>query len=215
MEEEIFYSPKEILTRILVALFTLSLILNVFMVIKLSKYKNILHVTETLLQTEQSRLQKYIAGEQTSKQEEKTIIHITGAVKKPGVYEFTEQVRLFEVIEKAGGALDTADLGVLNLAQNVCDETKIYVPKKGEIAKDITINNTNSSSPNNVNSKININTATADQLTNLVGIGDSKAKDIIAYRKTNGAFKKTEDIMLVKGIGESTYDKIKSVIIVK
>ena len=215
MEEEIFYSSKEIITRILVLLFALSLILNVFMVIKISKYKNILHVTETLLQTEQSRLQKYIAGEQTSKQQEKTIIHITGAVKKPGVYEFTEQVRLFEVIERAGGAIDTADLGVLNLAQNVCDETKIYVPKKGEIPKTITTNNTNSPSSNKAKSKININTATADQLTTLVGIGNSKAKDIITYRKENGVFNKTEDIMLVKGIGQSTYDKIKSVIIVK
>jgi len=57
--------------------------------------------------------------------------------------------------------------------------------------------------------KININTATAEQLTSLKGIGPKKAQAIIEFRKKNGKFKKLEDLMLVKGIGKKTFEKIK------
>jgi len=63
--------------------------------------------------------------------------------------------------------------------------------------------------------KININTATAEQLSSLKGIGTKKAEAIVAFRKTNGNYKKAEDIMLVKGIGEKMFAKIKGNITVK
>lgn len=63
--------------------------------------------------------------------------------------------------------------------------------------------------------KININTASAAELTTLKGIGTKKAEAIVAFRKTNGNFKKAEDIMLVKGIGEKMFAKIKGGITVK
>lgn len=75
-------------------------------------------------------------------------------------------------------------------------------------------NNTTSSSDTNITTKININTATTTELTKLSGIGESKAKDIVAYRETNGNFKSIEEIKNVSGIGNAIFEKIKDSITV-
>lgn len=159
-------------------------------------------------------------------------VDVKGEVQKPGVYELEEGKRVIDSINMSGGLTKNADTSYLNLSKRLKDEMTIIVYSKEEIANmkdqesmivymekecncpsisnDACINdNSNSDSINNSNEKININSATIEELQSLTGIGESKAKSIVEYRETNGNFKNIEDIMNVSGIGESAYSKIK------
>ena len=146
-------------------------------------------------------------SEESSVQPAVIFVDISGAVEKPGVYEVTKETRLFEVIKMAGGLSEDADADHVNQASFVEDGQKIIIPVKGsDNAGDLL-----SSDPENsgsVNGLININTASADELKTLNGIGDAMAERIIEYRSSR-AFRSREDIMSVDGIGSKTYEKIK------
>lgn len=168
------------------------------------------------------------------KQAEKTKIkvHVSGAVNQEGVIELDEGARIVDAIEKTGGFTEEAYTKEINLAHLLEDGVKIYIPTKKEIEEkenNVVVNKnetitqtkystreTNTSNINNLtksnNSKININTATKEQLDTLPGIGVSTAEKIIQYRKEKGKFKNKEDIKNVNGIGESKYEKIKDLI---
>ena len=154
-------------------------------------------------------------------------VYITGAVNTPGVYILPEGSRIADVIDKAGGLTDDADAGAVNLVYVIEDGMHIILPRKNEEEKEyittesgLDVNNDTKKSDNGGNkqmssAKININTATKEQLETLTGIGPSTADKIIEYRKENGNFKNAEDIKNVNGIGESKYSKIKDKICVK
>lgn len=144
-------------------------------------------------------------------------VYITGAVKNPDVYEVPEGAIVRDLIIKAGGVLDDADLINCNLAYRVHDGEKIVIPFKASQSSDSTtlISGTASSVSTTVTEgKVNINSSTVEQLMKLPGIGEVKAKAIIEYRETNGYFKSIEEIMNVSGIGEKTFEKIRDLITV-
>lgn len=179
-----------------------------------------------------------ISEENETKEQEKVditkkiMVYITGEVKNPGIYELEENSRIKDVIEKAGGLKETADITDINLATILQDEDKITIPSKEENKQEkqntenIQSNkqsktteksqNTTSISTNttgkNQNTKVNINTATQTELETLPGIGPSIASKIVSYRKENGKFKSIEEIKKVSGIGESKYANIKELI---
>ncbi len=130
-------------------------------------------------------------------------IYLSGEVKNPGTYKFNEELRLSELIEKAGGFTENADLEFINkdmnLAEKIKDEQKIFIPSK------IATTNTGNS---NDSSKTNLNTATLDQLDKLPGIGPSTAQKIIDARP----FKSIEDLKNVSGIGDAKFDDVKDLI---
>lgn len=134
------------------------------------------------------------------------IIDIDGAVNNPGVYEFPEGARVSDAITIAGGLTDNADTSSINRARKLIDEDKIYIP---EIGEEITIETVNTIN----NEKININTASKEQLMSLKGIGPAYSQNIIDYRKIN-KFDNIEEIKQVSGIGEKTFEKIKDYITV-
>lgn len=138
-------------------------------------------------------------------------IHVCGEVERPGVYEMKPGNRVFEAVERAGGFTDKAASDYLNLAQPLTDGMKITVPDK-ELAK--TLSESESEQQTVSGDKVNINTATKEQLMTLRGVGEARAADIIAYRQQNGSFKKIEDIMEVSGIKEAAFQKIKESITV-
>lgn len=156
---------------------------------------------------------------------EKNYIDIKGSVKNPGVYEFEENDRVIDAIEKAGGLKKNANTNNINLSKKLTSEMVIYVYSNSEIKNGnnaltcntvcdtevIEINNCVEKSNNNSETVdlININTATLEELQTLTGIGESKAKNIIEYRNTNGSFKSIEDIKNISGIGDSLFEKIK------
>lgn len=148
-------------------------------------------------------------------------IHICGAVKNPGVYEVMDGSRLFEAIELAGGLSKNAAEDYVNLAQVITDGTKYDIPTTDEVTKEDYLNQVEVKQANEgTKSKgsdsklqVNINTADIDGLCQIPGIGETKAKNIIAYREEHGKFQVVDDIMNVTGIGEKTFEKIKHYLI--
>lgn len=155
------------------------------------------------------------------------VISVQGAVKHPGVYRFAEDERVMEAIASAEGLQSDADTSSLNLAAKLIDGTTLYIPKRGDddaeaaLAKNhagyvlggvaatggIAIGN--SSTP-----QININTASAEELERLPGIGEAYAQAIILYLNAR-PFTRVEDIMSVRGIGEKRFESIRDQITVQ
>ena len=144
------------------------------------------------------------------------IVHITGAVKNPGVYTLQEGSRVFHVVDEAGGALEDADLERINLAQPLYDGQPVFVPRKSD--EDFPQPESLVSHQGGLSAaggqKININTANKSQLEELPGIGNVKAQNIINYREKNGPFRSVEDLIEVNGIGDKTLDLIKELVTV-
>lgn len=140
-------------------------------------------------------------------------VHVCGKVNDPAVYEFENGARVVEAIEKAGGFMENAATDYLNLAKELSDGEKIYVPDKEEAAglkpQNEGIAAESSGNVVSADSRININTASKEELLSLKGIGDSRAQDIINYRTENGKFAAIEDIMKVPGIKQGAFNKIK------
>lgn len=151
---------------------------------------------------------------------EPIVIHIAGAVVRPGVYPLPRTSRLIDAVELAGGLLPDADTNAINLAARLMDGDKIVIPFSGEtlatvIQRSIETQNGLSPVPASALEKypIDLNTATLEELLYLPGIGPTKAAEIIAYRQQNGAFQRPEDVLKVPGIGDVTYEQIREFVI--
>lgn len=140
-------------------------------------------------------------------------MYITGEVNKPGVYYVENNSRIVDLLEVCGGTNSNADLSDINLAQKLEDSDKIDIPSKKSNNDSL---EEDDSEDNGILSsgKVNINTASKDELKSLNGIGDTLAQNIIDYR-TKNPFDDIEDILNVNGIGESKYEKIKEYICVE
>ena len=147
-------------------------------------------------------------------QQQSIYVDVKGAVRAPGLYELSENERILDAIQLAGGYTEEANTNAINHAQKVEDEMVIYVPKIGEEVPELTntVTMTSSSDAQNSNGKINLNKASVEDLTSLPGIGPQKAQAIIAYRDENGRFRSIEELKNVSGIGEKTYEKLKDLI---
>ena len=176
---------------------------------------------------------------ETEKETEETIVvHISGAVNIEGIVELEAGSRIANAIEKAGGVKENADMTDINLAYPLEDGMKIHIPTKEETeanknnenmidesyvtsssggvsSKEDTNSTQGSSKSTTSNEKVNINTATQEELDTLPGIGPSIASKIIDYREQNGKFNSIEEIKEVSGIGDAKYEKIKDSITIK
>lgn len=137
---------------------------------------------------------------------EEIYVDVTGAVQKPGVYQLNQGDRVYQAIEKAGGFREDAEASAINQAAVLED------------GQQITILSTSQQQMQEEKAAeeglVNINTADADALCTLPGIGEAKAKSIIAYREKNGPFKSTEELTKVSGIKEGVFDKVSDLICV-
>lgn len=138
-------------------------------------------------------------------------VHVCGAVKKPGVYELSVDARICDAISAAGGLKKKAADSDINQAQVLSDGEQVCIPYKTEKKQD-TI--TETSSDTTKQSKINLNTATSEELQTLPGIGVSKADSILQYRQENGKFSSIEEIKNITGIKDGVYSKIEAYITV-
>ena len=141
------------------------------------------------------------------------LVHLSGAVEKPGLYQLTSSSRINDALIQAGGLALEADRDWfdknINLAEIVKDGQKVYFPFKGENE-----DNGQTYILGENQAKINLNTANSSQLESLSGIGPATAQKIISFRQENGSFTKIEEIMDVSGIGEATFKEIKDLITV-
>ena len=163
------------------------------------------------------------------------VVHVAGAVKKPGVYRLSPDARNDDALKAAGGPTENADTDRINLAARAEDGSQLYVPTKQEAsgggaetgsAVTNAANKSGSKSgaahPNAAGEgsgkpeklktpgegTVNINTAGAEELQRLPGIGPAMAERILSFRKENGSFQAPEDLMNVTGIGEKKFAKM-------
>ncbi|PLR72699.1 MULTISPECIES: helix-hairpin-helix domain-containing protein [Bacillus] len=162
-------------------------------------------------------------GEEEEKEKEKEKeaappvikVDVKGSVRNPGLYEAADGERVADLIQKAGGLTENADEARINFAQRVGDEMVIYVPEEGEELSGGTEPAQAISAASGEDGMVNINSAGSEELQDIPGIGPSKAAAIIEYRETEGPFQSLEDLMQISGIGEKTFEKLKSYIKLK
>ncbi|WP_304261998.1 ComEA family DNA-binding protein [Kallipyga massiliensis] len=172
------------------------------------------HPSQESVEEEESDHQEASREEESSESSPLLYVHVDGAVKNPGVYEFQEGARVKDAIEEAGGLTPAGDTGSLNLAQRLSDEMKIHVPKEGETAPSDLTTQPSGGGGEGKAKKVNINRASLEELTSLPSVGESRAREIISFRERS-PFVKPEDIMNISGIGQKTFDKMKDLISVK
>lgn len=148
--------------------------------------------------------------------EKPIIVHVTGAVPRPGVYALAQGSRVQDAISAAGGFLADAEMSGINLARALEDGEQLDIPYMEGASPVIgtEIPPLVLTEPSSSSELININTASQAELETLPGIGQTTARRIIEYREQNGPFVNTEDIINVAGIGTGTYERIKNLITV-
>ena len=129
-------------------------------------------------------------------------VYVCGAVEQEGVYKLPAGSRIYEAVEMAGGFREDAAKSEVNQAEVLVDEARVYVPTFAETFAGEAEND----------GKINLNKATKEELMTLPGVGASRAESIIQYRNENGGFKSIDEIMLISGIKEGLFEKIKDLI---
>lgn len=207
--------------KIMLSIILISIILILFIIYMLNTNSNDEIFLESLTvggNTAESNVVENLEAEEEL-ETEKIAIHIIGEVKKEGIVYLEASSRIVDAIKEAGGATKEADLSQINLAYELQDGQKIYIPNKNEkISEYITMSsgnnviieeNNSSAETERKENKVNINTANVNELDNLPGIGPSLAQRIIEYREENGNFKSIEELQNVKGIGEAKYSDIK------
>ncbi|UKK97815.1 ComEA family DNA-binding protein [Brevibacillus brevis] len=146
-------------------------------------------------------------------------VDVKGRVKNPGLYQFEPGTRVANAIEKAGGALPDADLVQINLAAPLTDGAALVIPAKGASEPVSTsiglVQSAASVSTTGASSAINLNTATAEELMSLPGIGEARAKAIVDYRSKQGPFRSADDLKQIEGIGDKMFTRIKDRLVVQ
>lgn len=166
------------------------IIITVLLIILLINPSDTKHIEESLTN------QPIMKNEESSS---KFKIDIKGEVVNPGVYEVDSDMIVLDAINLAGGLTKDGDTSNINLSEKLTESMIIIVDSKANNESKNLISKSN---------KVSLNKGTKEELMSLTGIGESKALAIIEYRQKN-RFTKIEDIMLVSGIGESTFAKIK------
>ena len=161
-------------------------------------------------------------------------VHVCGAVREPDVYELPAGSRVYEAVQAAGGFAEDADQSYVNQAQKLSDGVKLIIPTL-EQTEELAAQTEQSAAggiagveaPHEAENtgqtgggmsaadgRIDINTASAAELCDIPGIGETRAAAIVAYRQEKGGFRSPEEIMNVSGIKEGTYEKIREFITV-
>lgn len=136
-------------------------------------------------------------------------IHVLGAVAAPGVYRLPDGSRAFDAVASAGGLLPEADTSAVNLARFVNDGEQLYVPVVGEVPPGGGASGSAAGSPSG-SQLVNVNTASAAELTALPRIGEALAARIVAWREANGPFASLDDLSAVEGIGAKTLEGLRA-----
>jgi competence protein ComEA len=130
------------------------------------------------------------------------VVHVVGAVRRPGVYRLRMGQRVQAAIRRAGGATSRADLQAINLAAKVSDAQQVVVPTRASVAGDaasVVADGDAGTAP--AGPPVNLNSATADQLDMLDGVGPATAQKILAFRREHGGFRSVDDLGEIPGIG--------------
>lgn len=142
------------------------------------------------------------------------VVHVTGAVKNPGIVRVPQGSRVNDAIEAAGGITAEAHLGTLNLAALVSDGMQILVASGPDETSTTTGDDGGSPPGEDGGALVNLNTATQAQLESLPGVGPATAGKILAWREEHGKFSKVEELQEIDGIGVKTFERLKPLVTV-
>ncbi|WYJ80858.1 competence protein ComEA [Enterococcus sp. DIV1094] len=201
--QEYLDSPKRIMGFIIVSLLLLSV--SVVFIYRSNDSNPLNEFAEEPFMTYSSSTQESAISETTS--ERVMYVDVKGNVQQPGMYAFTDEERVFDIIQKAGGLTPKADEKQINFAAKVSDQQVLYIPEVGEVLPEFTAVTEEEELEDK---KVNLNTASLTELQELPGIGVMKAQEIINYRETNGSFQTIESLKEISGFGEKTVEKLKN-----
>jgi competence protein ComEA len=152
------------------------------------------------------------------------VVHVAGAVVSPGVRRLPPGSRVIDALDAAGGALPDADLPRVNLAALLVDGQQVYIPKPGEQppmaagagAPGGGTAPGGAAGPGGAvpGALVDLNTATAEQLDTLPGVGPATAAAIIAHRDQHGPFTSVDQLLDVRGIGEAKLEQLRDLVAV-
>jgi competence protein ComEA len=134
------------------------------------------------------------------------VVHVVGAVRRPGLYRLRDGTRVADALSRAGGATRRADLAAVNLAAPLADGSQIVVPRRaaaGAVAPGAT-----SSTP----AKVSLASATLEQLDALPGVGPVTAHKILDYRQQHGALRSVDDLDAIPGIGPARVEQLRDLV---
>jgi competence protein ComEA len=137
------------------------------------------------------------------------VVHVAGAVNRPGLYELDDGSRIDDAIAEAGGARPKAALELVNLAAPVADGQQVLVPLRGAA---VAVGGSEGGAPGAPGGKVSLNSATIEQLDALPGIGPVTAQQIIDFRTANGAFGSIEELDAVPGIGPARLEQLRELV---
>ena len=136
------------------------------------------------------------------------VVDVTGAVRRPGLYRLSEGARVADALRRAGGATRHADVSLVNLAQLVADGEQVVVPRRGAAAAVAAAGAAGGAATG----PVHLNSATADELDALPGVGPVTAEKIIDYRTKHGAFSSVDELDAIPGIGPARLDQLRDLV---
>ncbi|MBD0328712.1 MAG: helix-hairpin-helix domain-containing protein [Thermoleophilia bacterium] len=139
--------------------------------------------------------------------EQRFVVHVVGAVRRPGLYRLREGSRVADAVGRAGGATPKADLALVNLAAPVADGTQIVVPRRTPPSA----GGGTGGGASGTAGPVHLNTATLEELDALPGVGPVTAQEIIDYREQHGAFSSVDDLDAIPGIGPKRLEQLREV----
>jgi competence protein ComEA len=140
------------------------------------------------------------------------VVHVAGAVARPGLYRLPDGSRVDDAIGLAGGAAPKAALDLVNLAAPVVDGQQVVVPLRGAGGSSAAASPGAGSEDGAPAAKVRLNSATLDELDELPGVGPVTAQQILDYREANGAFRSVDELDAVPGIGPATMEQLRPLV---
>lgn len=150
------------------------------------------------------------AGALSAEARPRLVVHVVGAVRRPGLYRLTDGARIADALRRAGGATRRADLSLVNLAAPVSDGTQVVVPRRAPPVSEGSAGE--SQGPASASGPVHLNTATVEQLDELPGVGPVTAQKIVDYREQHGAFSSVDDLDAIPGIGPARLEQLRDLV---
>jgi competence protein ComEA len=149
-------------------------------------------------------------GELNAEPAPRLVVHVVGAVRRPGLYRLAHGSRIADALHRAGGATKRADLSLVNLAAPLSDGTQVVVPRRAPPVTAGSPQAGGDTAP--ASGPVHLNTATLEQLDELPGVGPVTAQKIIDYRDQHGAFSSVDDLDAIPGIGPARLEQLRELV---
>ncbi|MGH3064208.1 MAG: helix-hairpin-helix domain-containing protein [Gaiellaceae bacterium] len=151
------------------------------------------------------------AGEVEAAATPRLVVHVVGAVRRPGLYRLVHGARIADAVRRAGGATRRADLSLVNLAAQVSDGSQVVVPRR-QVVEAGSATEAGESGAGGAAGPVHLNTATLDELDALPGVGPVTAQKILDYREQHGAFSSVDDLDAIPGIGPARLEQLRELV---